>query len=484
MQQTEVDGVATFWEQGLEPFSATLIFFAGVRYETFRTRGVAHLVEHLVMSTLPRDHLDKNASVDVDTMRFYATGPREEVVAFLRGVCRALTALPVDRVERELKVLRAEDGDSCAPHLGWAHAVRSAPVGPGLLGELDRDGRAPTAEHAVEFVRTHLVASNAALVLSGPVPEGLRLELPQGPRPEPAVWRPLPFETPAMVAGQVPVVSLSYLLPTSSEAFALVGILERRIEDVVRHELGLAYEVSGDGSRLTDDLGLVSLATDGSEEDSGEIVHAVWSALTDLATHGPTEEELAHEKAGFAAYLDDPRAVMSLLESAALRHHRTGSAQSREELRTAYDAVTVEDVRDWARGARDSALLGVPEPARQPLDGVVDRSDWEFPSREPIGSEVFRRRLTAVVPPRDLRVHAGEEGMSLTAGGTTIGGSWGEVLGVGRAPGFRFLHFADGSAGPIWAKHVKDGDRLMGLIDSRTADVAWETTVEAVFEDV
>ncbi|WP_353953347.1 hypothetical protein V6K52_07990 [Knoellia sp. S7-12] len=482
MQQTEVNGVPTFWEQGPEPFSATLIFFAGDRHETFRSRGVAHLVEHLVMSTLPRDHLDKNASVDVDAMRFYATGPRDEVVAFLHGVCRALTSLPLDRLDRELKVLAAEDGSSCEPHLGWAMAVRSGPVGPGLLGELQREGRAPNAEHVVEFARTHCVAANAVLVLSGPVPDGLHLDLLEGTRAADTAWRPSPFETPALIAGQIPVVALSYLQPRLYEALTMTHILVQRIEDQARHNLGLTYEVSDDGSGLTSDLGLVSIATDGAKEDSDEIVHVVWSALTDLATHGPGEEELAHEKAGFTAFLSDPRATMAVLDVEAIRFLREGRVRDRHELRDAYNAVTADQVRDWARAAQESAVIGVPELPKNPLRGIADRTDWEFPSREPVPGQLFKRRLTAVVPPRDLAVHASPEGITVTADGTTIGGSWPEVVGVARAQGFRFLHFADGASGPLWAKHLKDGDRLLSIIDERTSDVAWETTVEAALD--
>ncbi|MFC7489204.1 MULTISPECIES: M16 family metallopeptidase [unclassified Knoellia] len=482
MQQTEVDAVPTFWEQGPEPFSATLMFFAGDRHETFRSRGVAHLVEHLVMSTLPRDHLDKNASVDVDTMRFYATGPRDEVVAFLHGVCRALTSLPLDRLERELKVLAAEDGRSCEPHLGWAMFVRSGPVGPGLLGELQREGRAPTATHVTEFARTFCVASNAVLVLSGPVPDELRLNLPSGTRASDISWRPSPFETPALMAGGTPVVALSYLSPRATESQLVDLVLLRRIEEKVRHDLGLAYEVSMDGCFVDTEQGLVSLATDGAEEDSDEIVHALWAELTDLAAHGPTQEELAHEKAGFAAYLEDPRTVMSVLEGAALRYWRLGAAPSREELRERFEAVTVEQVRDWARAARGSAVIGVPELPKDPLPDVVDRTEWEFPSREPIAGQVHKRRLTAIVPPRDLAVHAGHEGITVTAAGTTIGGEWADVVGVGRTDGFRFLHFADGASGPLWAKHVRDGDRLLALIDEHTSHVSWETTEEAALE--
>ena len=98
---TEIDGVPVFWQDAPGPLTAGLMFACGTRDESFLTIGVTHLVEHLVMSTLPRVHHDRNASVDLTTTSFYATGRPDQVVAFLRGVCEGISAAPVDRLAQE-----------------------------------------------------------------------------------------------------------------------------------------------------------------------------------------------------------------------------------------------------------------------------------------------------------------------------------------------------------------------------------------------
>ena len=89
--------MTVLWAEGPAPLTATLTFGCGVRDESFMSIGVTHLIEHLAMSTLPRLHHDHNASVDLESTTFYATGRSEQIVAFLRQVCEALADLLVQR---------------------------------------------------------------------------------------------------------------------------------------------------------------------------------------------------------------------------------------------------------------------------------------------------------------------------------------------------------------------------------------------------
>lgn len=106
--RTEIDGIPVFWQEAPGPLSAGLVFACGTRDETFMTIGVTHLIEHLAMSTLPKLHHDHNASVDLTTTEFLATGRPEQVVAFLEAVCTALRALPIGRLAQEAGVIEAE----------------------------------------------------------------------------------------------------------------------------------------------------------------------------------------------------------------------------------------------------------------------------------------------------------------------------------------------------------------------------------------
>jgi hypothetical protein len=153
---------------------------------------VTHLVEHLAMGALPKSHLRCNAVTDVDTTTFFATGRPEAVGAFLEGVCRALSDLPTERMATEVGVLQAE---SCGPPhstMGALWAARFGLTGPGLAVA---DGPGPkylTEETVRAHARRWFVRGNAALWCSGPLPAGLRLPLPAGPRPE----RPVPVSRP------------------------------------------------------------------------------------------------------------------------------------------------------------------------------------------------------------------------------------------------------------------------------------------------
>jgi hypothetical protein len=115
VNRTEIDGVPALWANGPEPLQAALMFGCGTRDEAFRSIGVTHLIEHLVMSTLPRLHHEHNASVDLEVTAFYAAGEPKHVVAFLEQVCRALADLPLQRLEREAGVLTAEGGSPAHP---------------------------------------------------------------------------------------------------------------------------------------------------------------------------------------------------------------------------------------------------------------------------------------------------------------------------------------------------------------------------------
>ena len=79
MQRIEIDGVPAFTAPGPERITAVLSFGVGLRDEAFAAVGVTHLIEHLVMGTLPKSHLRCNAMVTVDVTAFYATGRPEAV---------------------------------------------------------------------------------------------------------------------------------------------------------------------------------------------------------------------------------------------------------------------------------------------------------------------------------------------------------------------------------------------------------------------
>jgi len=480
VQQTTTDGVATLWEDGPAPLTGALMFRVGARHETFRTVQVTHLVEHLVMGSLPKSHLDANAHVTTDTTTFVATGRPEQVADFLERVCRAVTELPMDRLAREQGVLQAEDASGAHPALCWAAGLRYGHDGLGLLNSTGPGAGKVTEHHVRDYAATHFVRENAVLVLTGAPPEGLRLPLPSGPRPVEAPSVPTGLPTPALVRA-TPHTVLSFVLPRQEWASSVARILVDRVVDDVRHERGLAYEIDFDAARVDADHTLVAVFSDGQEEHADTIAEALWEALGALAEHGPTPEELAHHLGGFTAYVEDPRASADWMEGQGYRHLYGDPLVDRATALESLSRMTARDVRRWAEQARATVVLGAPpRPDGEPVAGLPDRTEWlPDPPASTRDGERYGRRLLSLSP-RDLSVTAGASGLSQTVGGTTVAGTWEDVVGVGRAEGLRLVHLRSGNSLLLIRRDLKDADRLLALVDERTGPVAYESTEDEI----
>lgn len=470
--QTTVNGLPALWVDGPAPYTAALVVRAGAVDETIRTTGVAHLVEHLVMAAQPRTALDVNASVEDVVTVFHATGPREAVAAWLGGVCAAARSLPVDRLAVEARVLDAEGGDAAAPALLWAAGSRYGAGGTGMLGREGAPHRTLTAEHVHDFVERHYTSANAVVVATGPPPEHPDLHLPEGPRPQRLPARPTPLVLPAYLSGP-PVPVASWLVERSASAGVLFGLVSDLVTDGLRHREGLVYEVGTESTPVDLHTGLGVLWTDGSEEDQPRILRHVVEVLRRLATDGPTETDLAHQKAVARAQLTDPRATVDYLEFCAARFLEDRPVPSVEEVAAETEAVAPQEVRRAAARALDTLLIGGTEPAEEGIAGIPDRTDDEVPDAPVLEGRQWRRRLVSLAP-WDLRVVIGEDGLTQTVLGHRLGGRWTDLCGVARGPDFRALVFRDGMQLVVWPRDLKDGGAAVAEIDRRAGGLLFE----------
>jgi hypothetical protein len=274
-----------------EHTDVTLTFAVGARDETLRTVGVAHTVEHLVMSTVRQLPIQVEAEVDLETTNFAASGSPARVGEFLNRLCAALAEPPVDRLEVEAGVLAAEDGWAAHPMAAFLLFVRYGAAGPGLawLEGAGYDGL--TAEHVTSFARKWFVPGNAVLQVSGPLPDGLELKLPQGPVPIRDYPAGRLLEGPSAVGYGIPGAAVLLTVPPGDAARVpslAMSVLEARIEEQCRHVAGHSYVV--DSQVVGRDYVIYAEAREGTEE---AVARAVGQALTDLAANGPSEEELA-----------------------------------------------------------------------------------------------------------------------------------------------------------------------------------------------
>ena len=140
--RTERAGIRVWWAELPGRFMAALCFRVGRADELLSTAGATHLVEHLALFAVGRRDHGYNGFVDDTRCVFLAEGERDEVLEFLRLVADGLTHLPVDRIELERRVLRAEA--SRADSDGGRAAAR---------GQLRLYARSGAWMHATPFIR-------------------------------------------------------------------------------------------------------------------------------------------------------------------------------------------------------------------------------------------------------------------------------------------------------------------------------------------
>jgi hypothetical protein len=399
VHRIEIDGVPVFSAAGPDRATAALMFGVGIRDESYPTLGITHLVEHLVMGSLPKSHLDSNAMVDLETTVFHATGRPEAVQAFLAGVCAALADLPTDRIEREIGVLQAEDCAGTHPTAAALWAARFGLAGPGLAlgggGVPDKVSEDDVRAHAGRW----FVRGNAALIWHGELPPDLRLPLPEGPVPERPRPQPRPQAGPAWLEGPTPGVGLllTSAEPLNSPLSIAVDVLQERMRDLARHERGLSYHADVHIVDVAPAHREIALVVDAREGQEGAVAGLLWEQYLDLGEHGPSAAELEHAIGGFAAHLDSgDEAVAADLSRAAFSElfalpHRTGA-----EVLTAWRAVQPAQIAEALRATRASAVLVVPndvEPGE--LGGGIRRGHLCDPVAELPPGVVFRPPLLA-----------------------------------------------------------------------------------------
>lgn len=409
MQRIDVDGVPVLTAGGPARTTAALVFGVGLRDETFATIEVTHLVEHLAMGALPRSHLRCEAVTGVDTTTFSATGRPEAVGAFLEGICRALADLPTGRMALEVGVLQAENCSTASSTLGALWAARFGLTGPGLAV-----AEGPGPEYLSEAtVRAHarrwFVRGNAALWCTGPLPEGLRLPLPAGPRPERAVPAPRPQSGPVWTRGAGSGVGLLLSAGGPGDPALTIGIevLKDRLRDTARRARGLSYAVDSLTLDVTADRREIAVVLDARDGQEPAVAGLLWQAYTQLCAAGPTDAELASAVAGFAEELDaDERAVVeSELADAAYCAVSGLPFRPVHEVLAAWRTTTGERVAAALRATRATAILVVPEHADYAGPGapVERRTVCPLQTRLPEG-RTFRPPALTRLFSRDSRV--------------------------------------------------------------------------------
>ena len=363
-KRVEVGGLPIYHVPDEGPTRAALMFRVGRGdKKTAPISGVTHLVEHLALFPLGQQRFDYNGFVDPIRTMFVAAGDEAEVAGYLATLCRNLSALPLDRLATEQRVLRDEASRrSVGPpdHHGW---LRWGLHGPGL-GFIPEYGLwrlgAPDVER---WAREWFTSGNAALVWVGKRLPALDLPLPPGERRHP---RPLVdlLDAPAWAVGAPDHVTVSFTLKRDSAEAAAQRILGKRLQQKLRYERGLSYDVSVHYQPLSAELATSTMWASCGPQDATAVRDVVIQAAGELAATGPTVDELAADLDAMRRSREHPFAGQGEADRLAIQELLGAPAETLDFLQDELARVTPDSARDAFRAAMPTGIVTHPRAPR------------------------------------------------------------------------------------------------------------------------
>jgi hypothetical protein len=343
--------------------AACLMFRVGRFDETLASSGITHMVEHLTLAGKTDTPYEFNASVDGRYTSFIMESRNPaHVSGFVADVCRGLVTDQATALDRERRILRTEAASRGGTGvLGACLAERYGATGPGLAN-YEELGLYRLGWSDVRFWRERwFTASNAVLWIAGPWPDGLRIELPDGPQPWHEPLRPLPLDLPGFtVTGRVGI-GLSMVARRSVSGHACAEIAQRRLTQALRHDSGLSYQVPLAVDDLGDGLMHTWLAADALPEHVPAAAHKMLSTFEDFVAGGCAGDELAAYRERLSERYSSPSVLPSILTRQAVAI-LNGQQWSVEGTLAAAADLTPETTRQVARELHASMIVAVPSP--------------------------------------------------------------------------------------------------------------------------
>ena len=359
--RTEIDGVPVFSASEDGPLRVALLFRVGKIDETLASNGITHLVEHLALTAVGQQPYEYNGFVEGLVTGFGMTGTPADVADYFQRLTAALASLPIDRLEHESRVLNTEQAARKVGRIDSLLSIRFGATGWGLSAYPEYGLMGVDASKVDRWRADRFTRENAALMVSGPVPDALRLELGHGDRWPVPPLEPASFRLPAWMAAPAAGVGLSLLAGRSTRLTAVLHIAERRAQARLRYEQGLSYEVGGSSVPLNADTAQVTLWADALPDNAAQVRDGLLAVVEALMASGPTDEEMRMELELVQKMLDDPRRTMGRLQGEVARELYAAANPRLEEALVELKQSSSADLAKGLEEAIQTGLMIVPE---------------------------------------------------------------------------------------------------------------------------
>jgi predicted Zn-dependent peptidase len=294
---TEVDHVTTIWTESPPPLRAGLLFRTGKIDESLMTAGFTHLIEHLSFSAVQGNPQNHNGFVQGAETGFFTYGKKQDVSNVLANICDALTILPGERLEVEKQVLKAEFAsrpyDLKVNLLNWRYGA----AGYGLPAYPELGMQIASLEQLREYAAQRFTSDNAVLWLSGPIPEGLRLNLPRGIKH--AIPRLNSFQQtfPCWIVDNVcGGIATGSIVPRTHAATIFCEIVNTRLRKQLREEKAVSYAPSVIYEPLNSEVAHLVFHADSEPNRREELVNCFGEFFQGLSEIDNSEFEAARSQ--------------------------------------------------------------------------------------------------------------------------------------------------------------------------------------------
>jgi hypothetical protein len=469
----ELDGIPLYHIPTRGATILTLAFGVGRAHEPVVRGGMTHLAEHLILTSIDDAFDHSNGTTEPFRVTFVTRGTPAQASQFLRDVCGAIEMPRLTKMHQEAKVLRTEAAGrgpmGMSLRLLWMRTgyqgIGTANMPEFFLDALDEDVlRAWMAQH--------LVAGNAAIWIAGDLPDDLTVSLPPGPRTDPPPVRWIDgFETPTLVIDEVPAVGASFLVDRSVAMSAAFRTLNRQLTKRIRVDRGLGYEIGSEWFPLDRDQALATVWVTCLPEATRDVQQIVLEAIDDVASRGPTDDELSRDYQSFPQDFGDPRAIPARLDVHVRDVLLGGDLAPRSVANELKERWRLESsqVAKAFKQARDSMFLMLPlsgvDPQRPfkpypgpPTDAMGGDRTFEFFTKEKRG--LFKK---ASAP----RLSIGQGGLAVdnANGRRLVAVRWADCVAILHERDVRSVVGRDGGLVQVYRSDWHDGGAAIGLID-------------------
>lgn len=358
IQSTTHQGVPVLLAPNDGPLSAGLAFRAGRGDEPLAASGITHLIEHLALIGRDDGDIHHNGETNDTFTHFHVSGRETEVVAFLNGVCRALREPPLERMELEKDVLRAEATHRASVAADRQRIERYGARGPGTVAYGEVGLHAIEPRHVTAWAQTRFTRGNAVLWIAGDrIPDGLALDLPDGPRHPVPDWEELARPRPGYFLGAQGGALLDAVIPRSVAAGMFARVAGRLLHRTLRVENAYSYATECGYEPLQGSRARVTMFADALPERHVAVAEGLVGVLARLRDGDVDARDLEIAVDAVRRTAELPSLGASMLASSAINLLMDHPITHPDELVREAETVTVDDIAAVAELVWSDALV-------------------------------------------------------------------------------------------------------------------------------